>query len=220
MVALGLPLFELTQQRVLERADATCEEAPLVPYLDTKSVGQFMPAASSIRRLCVDGVGIRSTRLEPRQPQCSICGNEKEMGIARVIEAAKLRIKPQLHSFTADCTPLGSAEYVSSGLGRRTATAETLVRLSLSIQSHFLPMRASLPARIERLIRIVPRKALATHMRRTDAAVWRGAAAVLDIPQGVGEDGADMEGPDKECSTLGRQTMRPLRHRGLGLHMQ
>ena len=29
-----------------------------------------------------------------------------------------------------------------------------------------------------------------------------------------------MEGPDKACSTLGRQMMLPLRHGGLGLHMQ
>ena len=33
-------------------------------------------------------------------------------------------------------------------------------------------------------------------------------------------DGADIEGPDKACSTLGRQMMLPLRHGGLGLHMQ
>ena len=29
-----------------------------------------------------------------------------------------------------------------------------------------------------------------------------------------------MEGPDKACSTLGRQVMLPLCHGGLGLHMQ
>ena len=52
-----------------------------------------------------------------------------------------------------------------------------------------------------------------------NAAVWRAAAAVLDLPPGVGEYGADMEGPDKACSTLGRQMMLPLRHGGLGLHM-
>ena len=49
----------------------------------------------------------------------------------------------------------------------------------------------------------VPREALATHMRRTDAAVWRAAAAVLDLPPGVGEYGADMEGPDMACNELG-----------------
>ena len=35
--------------------------------------------------------------------------------------------------------------------------------------------------------------------------------------------GADMEGLDKVCSTIGttsRQMMLPLRHGGLGLHMQ
>ena len=43
---------------------------------------------------------------------------------------------------------------------------------------------------------------------------------MLDLPPGVGEYGADMEGPDKACSTLGRQIMPPLRHGGLGLHVQ
>ena len=62
-------------------------------------------------------------------------------------------------------------------------------------------------------------EALATHVRRMDAAVWRAAAAVLDLPQGVGEYGAGMEGPDMACSELGRQMTLPLRHGGLGLHM-
>ena len=70
------------------------------------------------------------------------------------------------------------------------------------------------------LMRTVPREALATHMRRTDAAVWRVAAAVLDLPQGVGEYGADMDGPDMACSALGRRMMLPLRHGGLRLHIQ
>ena len=43
---------------------------------------------------------------------------------------------------------------------------------------------------------------------------------MLDSPQGVGEFDADMEGPDKACSALGRQVTLPLRHGGLGLHMQ
>ena len=53
--------------------------------------------------------------------------------------------------------------------------------------SQFLLLRASLQARKVHLMRTVPREALATHMRRTDAAVWRAAAAVLDLPAGVGE---------------------------------
>ena len=81
---------------------------------------------------------------------------------------------------------------------------DTLVQLPLSVQSQFLLLRASLQARVVHLMRTVPREALATHMRRMDAAVWRAAAAVLDLPPGVGEYGADMEGPDKACSTLGR----------------
>ena len=49
--------------------------------------------------------------------------------------------------------------------------------------------------------------------------MWR-AVAVLDLPQGVGERSADIEGPDMTCSALGRQMTLLLRHGGLGLHMQ
>ena len=48
----------------------------------------------------------------------------------------------------------------------------------------------------------------------------RGGAGQLDLPLGVDEYSADMEGPDTACSTLGRQMMLPLRHGGLGLRMQ
>ena len=97
---------------------------------------------------------------------------------------------------------------------------DTLVQRPLSVQSQFLLLRASLQARMAHLMRTVPREALATHMRRTDAAVWRAAAGMLTLPPGVGEYGADMEGPDKACVTLGRQMMLPLLHGGLGLHTQ
>ena len=60
----------------------------------------------------------------------------------------------------------------------------------------------------------------ACDMRRTNAAVWRGPAAVLDLPPGVGECGADMEGSDKAYSTLGVQMMLPLFHVGRGSRMQ
>ena len=43
---------------------------------------------------------------------------------------------------------------------------------------------------------------------------------MLDLPAGVGEYGADMDGPDKACSALSRQMMLLLRHGELGLHMQ
>ena len=43
---------------------------------------------------------------------------------------------------------------------------------------------------------------------------------MLTLPSGVGESGADMEGPDQACSTLGRQMMLPLHKGGLGLRMQ
>ena len=69
-------------------------------------------------------------------------------------------------------------------------------------------------------MRTVPREALATKMRRTDAAVCRAAAAVFQLASGLSEYGADLEGPAKVCSMLGRQIMLPLRHGGLGLHMQ
>ena len=70
------------------------------------------------------------------------------------------------------------------------------------------------------LMRTVPRQALAAHMRPVDAAVWQGAPAVLTLPSGVGESGADMKSPDQACNTLGRQMMLPLRKGGLGLRMQ
>lgn len=59
-------------------------------------------------------------------------------------------------------------------------------------------------------------------MRHADAAVWRAAAAVLDLPQEVEGPGTATEGPDQECSLLGRQTLVPvqLRRGGLGLHVR
>ena len=178
------------------------------------------PTGARTTRLCVDDEGVRSTGLEPRLPKCGIYGGDKEQVTA---EASKPRIEHQLDGFTAAGTPLGSSEYVSNALGQRAATVETLVdtlvQLPLSVQSQFLLLRASLQARMVHLMRTVSREALA-HMRRTDAAVWRAPAAVLYLPPGVGEYGADMEGPDKACSTLGRQIMLPLRHGGLGLHIQ
>ena len=50
--------------------------------------------------------------------------------------------------------------------------------------------------------------------------VWRGAAAVLDWPPGLGEEGTNMQGPDKACSVLSRQMTLALRHGGLGFRMQ
>ena len=138
-------------------------------------------------------------------------------------EAAKLQIAHQIDSFNAVGPPLGSAEYVVNALGRRAATmetlVETLVQLPPSVQSQLLLLCASLQVRLAHLMRTVPREALAAHMSRTDAAVWRGVA-VLGLPPGVGEDGVYMEGPDIACSMLGRHMKLPLRHGGLGLHMQ
>ena len=79
---------------------------------------------------------------------------------------------------------------------------DALVQLPFSVQSQFLLLRASLQARMVHLMRTVLREALATHMRRTDAAVWRAAAAVLDLPPGVGEYGADM-GPGQGVQHAG-----------------
>ena len=77
------------------------------------------------------------------------------------------------------------------------------MKLPLFVQSQFPLSRASLQERMAHLVRTVPREALATRMRRTDPAVWRAAAAVLDLPEGAFEFGADIVGPDKACSTLG-----------------
>ena len=114
-------------------------------------------------------------------------------------ESAKLRIAHQ-----ADGSYGGDA---GGGTGADPALCTVLL------------LRASLQSSMPHLMRTVPQEALATHVR-TDDAVWRAVAAVLDLCQGVGEYGADMEGPDKACSTLGRQMMLPLRHGGLGLDMQ
>ena len=52
---LGPLVFALTLQPVLDQFDAACEEAPLESYLDDMNIfGKLMPAAGSIRRLCVD----------------------------------------------------------------------------------------------------------------------------------------------------------------------
>ena len=66
----------------------------------------------------------------------------------------------------------------------------------------------------------LPRPATGRLIQGGRVAGWRVAAAVLDLPQGVGEYGADMDGPDMACSALGRHMMLPLRHGGLRLHMQ
>ena len=70
------------------------------------------------------------------------------------------------------------------------------MQLPLSVQSQVLLLRVSLQIRMAHLMRTVPREAAAAHMRCADAAAWRAAAAVLDLPPGVGEYGADLEGLD------------------------
>ena len=185
-------------------------------YLDGMNiVGKLTPAAGAFRKLSVDDDGVRCIGLEPRLLKCSIYGGDKALVAA---DAAKLRKSHHLDGFTAVGTRLVSANYVCNALGQRAATVETLVQslvqLPLSVQSQFLLTRSSLQARMAHLMRTVPRDALAMHMRRTDAAVWRAAAAVLDLPPRVGELGTGLEGPDKACSTLGRQMILPLRHGG------
>ena len=222
-------LFALTLQPVLEQVDAACEEAPLVSYLvDMKIDGKLRRLWISrrgsrrgsrrppaLRRLCVDDDGVRSKGIEPQLPKCGICGGDKGQVAA---EAAKLRVAHLLDGFTAVGTHLGSAEYVSNALGRYAAPVEklvdTLVQLLLSVQSHFLLLRASLQSRMAHLMRTVPRagdgtcsykrvkgrshtveKRDGTCVARTpqcgSVAVWRAVAAV---PLGVDEYGADMEG--------------------------
>ena len=92
-------------------------------------------------------------------------------------EAARLQIAHQVDDSIAVSTPKGSAEYVSTALRRRAATVEmlvdTLVQLPLSVQPQFLLLRASLQARMVHLMWMVPGEAVATHIHRTDAAVWQ-----------------------------------------------
>ena len=66
----------------------------------------------------------------------------------------------------------------------------------------------------------LPRTALAAHIRRTDAALWQGLAAVVELPPGVGEYVADMKDPERACSTLSKEMTVPLCHGGLGLLIQ
>ena len=193
-------------------------------YLDDMNVvGKLTPAAGAFWRLCVDNDRVRNIGLELRLPKCGIYGGDKQQVVA---EAAKLRIGHQLDGFAAVGLPLESAEYFFTAQGRRAATVatmvESLVQLLLSVQSRSMLLQASLEARMAPKMQTVPQEARVTHMYRTDAAVWQAAAAVLDLPPGVGEYGADMEGhhDDKACSGLGRQLMLPLRHGGIGLHMQ
>ena len=57
---LGPLLFALTMQPVLNRVDAACEEASLVPCLDElEIVCKLAPAAGAFWRLCVENHGVR-----------------------------------------------------------------------------------------------------------------------------------------------------------------
>ena len=73
---------------------------------DMNIVGKLMPAAAAFRWLCVDADGVRCVGLEPRLPECGICGGDKELVAA---EAATLQIAHKLVGFTAVGTLLGSA---------------------------------------------------------------------------------------------------------------
>ena len=150
------------------------------------TLGKLTPTAACSGRLCVDGDGVRSIGLEPRTPKCGIYGGDKELVTAEAANC-KLQIAHQLDGLTTVGTPLGSTEYVSSALGRCAVKVETLVdtlvQLPRSAQSQFLLLRASLKVPMTHFIRTVPVPlvAQATHMHCADAAVCRGAAAMLDL---------------------------------------
>ena len=67
---LGLLLFTLTLQPVMQRVDAACEDdATVLSYLgDVSAVVKLTPPSGAYRRLCVDDDGVRSIRIEPRLP--------------------------------------------------------------------------------------------------------------------------------------------------------
>ena len=80
---LGLLLFTLKLQPVLERVDAACEEAPLVSYLaDMNMVGKLAPASRALQRLCVNSNGLRRIEVEPYTPKCGIYGIDEELAAA------------------------------------------------------------------------------------------------------------------------------------------
>ena len=96
---------------------------------------------------------------------------------------------------------------------------DTLVQLSLSVQSQFLLLRASLQACMAHLIRPVPRESQAAHMRLTDAEVWRRRPCstclqgwVSTVPRRRARTRRAVRWVDRLCF--------PLRHGGLGLDMQ
>ena len=96
---------------------------------------------------------------------------------------------------------------------------DTLVQLSLSVQSQFLLLRASLQACMAHLIRPVPRESQAAHMRLTDAEVWRRRPCstclqgwVSTVPRRRARTRRAVRWVDRFCF--------PLRHGGLGLDMQ
>ena len=74
-----------------------------------------------------------------------------------------------MHCLNRSVTALRQVELWSSAAQAQL----TWVQLSLSIQSQFLLLRASLQARMVHLMWMVPGEAVATHIHRTDAAVWQ-----------------------------------------------
>lgn len=224
---LGPLLFALTLQPVLERADAAEEGAPLAAYLDDVSIaGDLTAAVKSFRWLCEADDGLRSIGLEPNLDKCGIHGGDAAEAAAA---AEELGIRHMEAGFNAVGTPLGSAAFVEEQLAARAAKVEslveTLVRLPLPVQSQYLLLRTSLNVRMAHFQRTVPFEVLEAHARRADLAVWRGAAAVLALPEGV-TAWAGMEVP--ECAPegggsspglhlLARRVGMPLRHGGMGL---
>ena len=182
-------------------------------YLDDmRIVGKRAPAAGAFRRLCVDDEGVRSIGLEPRLPKCGIYRG------CRATDSAP--VSPRLARLwgqqSTSPTPWGDVQR----RWRRWWTHWC------TYHSMYSPSSCSCVPHCKHACCTLCGRCLARRWRRTctdagtDAAVWRAAAAVLDLPPGVSEYGADIKGPEKVCSTLGRQMMLPLRHGGLGLHMQ
>ena len=106
-------------------------------------------------------------------------------------------------------------------MGRHAGTVDTLVeplvQLPLSAQSQFLFLRASLQACMAHLMRCRGAWAGAGDAHTSHGCCsMAGGGGRARLALGVGEYGADIEGPDQACSTLGRQMTLPMRHGGLG----
>lgn len=220
---LGPLLFALTLQPVLQRVQDASAAAPLVAYLDDVQIlGHVREGAAAFRRLCIDEDGVKSIGLSPNLGKCGVHGGDA----ADAADAAQeLGIQHERRGVKAVGTPVGTPEFVAEALSQRANEVIDLIQvlqdLPMPLQCKFLLLRVSLHARMPHLMRTVPSDVLAPHMRKVDAAVYRAAAHMFDMPKAVAEWAAAPPGELapalRRVESLGVRMSLPLRHGGLGL---